>query len=138
VLQLHDGAVPPSTWAADSPWICLPAGKQQPPGDTDLTTTTRWTLHGRPDRHRLGNGNLWARITKQLRLLRLPPAGLVADSDLHAAADALYTATNIIECSTCHNVHMQASRRSTFARNFLRETQTDNTSLCRACHLSKR
>jgi len=54
-------------------------------------------------------------------------------------------ASNKIECATCHNPHYQAAVASTaFRGNFLRigtgavPTVSDNTSLCRTCHLSKR
>ena len=50
----------------------------------------------------------------------------------------LYGTTNNLECSTCHNPHLQPT--STVGNgNFLRlATVTDNTSLCRVCHLSQR
>lgn len=51
----------------------------------------------------------------------------------------LYGATSMIECSTCHNPHKQAVATNGNRGNFLRiATVSDNTSLCRTCHLSKR
>jgi hypothetical protein len=55
----------------------------------------------------------------------------------------LYGVNNALECATCHNPHYQPI--STVGNgNFLRmgplsgPTVTDNTSLCRVCHVSKR
>lgn len=55
------------------------------------------------------------------------------------------SSVNKIECATCHNPHLQAGVVSqAFRGNFLRigtgvtPTVSDNTSLCRTCHLSKR
>jgi len=56
----------------------------------------------------------------------------------------LYGATGKVECSTCHNVHLQVPAGSITIGggthgNFLRVTTlADNTSYCRTCHLSKR
>jgi hypothetical protein len=58
----------------------------------------------------------------------------------------LYGGSFKVECSTCHNPHLQATTASAaFRGNFLRDGLTvgapsvsDNTSLCRTCHLSKR
>jgi hypothetical protein len=60
----------------------------------------------------------------------------------------LYGTTFNVECSTCHNPHMQATPLATGQHgNFLRVGTlkngvlpqiVDNTTLCRTCHLSKR
>jgi hypothetical protein len=51
----------------------------------------------------------------------------------------LYGATSMLECSTCHNPHKQATATNGNRGNFLRiASVSDNTSLCRTCHLSKR
>lgn len=51
----------------------------------------------------------------------------------------MYGASNMLECSTCHDPHKQATAANGNRGNFLRvATVSDNTSLCRTCHLSKR
>jgi len=51
----------------------------------------------------------------------------------------MYGTNNMLECSSCHNPHLQAVATNGNRGNFLRiPTVSDNTSFCRTCHLSKR
>jgi predicted outer membrane repeat protein len=77
----------------------------------------------------------------------LPTAVTGATTTYNQIAMPLYGgASNKIECATCHNPHYQAAVANTgFRGNFLRigtaantPLVSDNTSLCRTCHLSKR
>jgi hypothetical protein len=140
-FSCHDGAV--ATINLGSGFTMDPASQlvnNNRQGDTDLTNDhpvdVAWpTLTGTE----LGNGNLWGTDYETATAVKAASGwsgGWTPTSTLQPMP--LYTATNIIECSTCHNVHMQASPTINVRGNFLRETQTDNTSLCRACHLSKR
>jgi hypothetical protein len=140
-FSCHDGAV--ATINLGSGFTMDPASQlvnNNRQNDTDLTNDhpvdVAWpTLTGIEP----GSGNAWGadyEVASAVKAGTGWSGGWTPNSTLQAMP--LYTGTNIMECSTCHNVHMQATPGINVRGNFLRETQTDNTSLCRACHLCKR
>jgi hypothetical protein len=128
-FSCHDGAVaglniPSGTVATDN--FLLNGGN----GDTDLTNDHPVDIAWPTDTI---NYELPANVTGALTTFNKQPMPLYGGT------------TNKIECATCHNPHYQATVASNaFRGNFLRigtgatPTVSDNTSLCRTCHLSKR
>jgi hypothetical protein len=140
-FSCHDGAV--ATINLGSGFTMDPASQlvnNNRQNDTDLTNDhpvdVAWpTLTGIQP----GNQNTWGtdyELASSVKTASSWSGSWTPTSALQPMP--LYTGTNIMECSTCHNVHMQATPSINVRGNFLRETQADNTSLCRACHLSKR
>jgi hypothetical protein len=140
-FSCHDGAV--ATINLGSGFTMDPASQlvnNNRENDTDLTNDhpvdVAWpTLTGTEP----GNGNTWGtdyELPTAVKTASGWSGSWTPTSTLQPMP--LYTGTSIMECSTCHNVHLQATPTINVRGNFLRETQSDNTSLCRACHLSKR
>lgn len=70
-----------------------------------------------------------------------PAVVMAGTSGFSTVSMPLYggAANNKIECSTCHNPHLQLATSNGNRGNFLRVANVDdNTTLCRTCHVSKR